>query len=448
MFKVLRAKSRILFFLAFFVLSAAAPNPADLNAPSGSDSGWPRQFTSQNENFTIYQPQIEKWENNQLEERAAVAVQGPAQAEPTYGVIWITARTEVDKTTHLVTLEDVQIPKVNFPSAQEKSNDYLAVFKQQAPDVLKPVSLDRLQAGLAVTRAEAKHKTSNLKNTPPKVYYSSSPSILVLIDGKPALRETGSPDVLRVINTRALILLDQRNGHYYFNLDDRWLTSTDLNSWKMVKLPADLVQPFKQTKQSAVQAKEVDPLNNPEVKASLAKGVAPKIIVSTQPAELVQTRGSPQFQPVADTSLLYVKNAAGDIFLNTSDQNYYVLISGRWYRSKSLEGQWNYVASSSLPPDFSKIPESHPKGDVLASVSGTPQAQEAQISNEIPQTATIRRQQAGVAVGYDGSPEFRPIEGTPLQYAVNSGTPVIEVDPQSFYSVQNGVWFVATTQGP
>src|SRR6185503_3849105 len=50
-------------------------------------------------------------------------------------------------------------------------------------------------------------------------------------------------------------------------------------------------------------------------------------------------------------------------------------------------------------------------------------------------------------VRYDGAPQFQPIEGTPLSYAVNTPTPVIQVDPNTYYSVENGVWFVSTSPG-
>ena len=49
----------------------------------------------------------------------------------------------------------------------------------------------------------------------------------------------------------------------------------------------------------------------------------------------------------------------------------------------------------------------------------------------------------------DGARKLAPIEGTPLNYVVNSATPIIEVDPQSWYACQNGVWYVATSaNGP
>src|SRR5262249_29255768 len=39
--------------------------------------------------------------------------------------------------------------------------------------------------------------------------------------------------------------------------------------------------------------------------------------------------------------------------------------------------------------------------------------------------------------------ELQPITGTPLQYAVNSPVPVIQVEPKIYYSLKDGVWFMA-----
>ena len=67
---------------------------------------------------------------------------------------------------------------------------------------------------------------------------------------------------------------------------------------------------------------------------------------------------------------------------------------------------------------------------VLAAVANTPQAQEAVIANSIPQTATIPRVNGPTfSPVFDGAPQLRPIEGTALQYVVNSPTPIIQVTP-------------------
>lgn len=87
---------------------------------------------------------------------------------------------------------------------------------------------------------------------------------------------------------------------------------------------------------------------------------------------------------------------------------------------------------------------------VLASVAGTPQAKEAVIANSIPQTATIPRTGGPTfSPVFDGAPQFKPIPGTPLQYVVNSPTPIIRVDAYTYYALRAGVWFTATSlNGP
>lgn len=423
--------------------SAGQPSPADEQANA---EGWPREFEANGKQFTVYQPQVEKWAKNRIEQRAAVSVQSSASAEPTFGVIWMTARTEVDKASRKVSFEDVQITKANFPAAQAQQSELLAVLRNKIPEALSPISLDRLESSLAVNKS-ASTATPGVRNDPPKILYSSTPALLVYIDGEPVLRDSGAENLLRVINTHALVVFDQAHAMYYFFLGDRWFRSASLEGpWH----PAQDVQPSVATalgkaKQVAVEQGQVDLLDNADTLAALKAGTPPKIIVSTVPAELVLTKGSPEYQPVPRTDLLYVKNTGSDLFMNTKDQNYYLLLSGRWYRAPRLASSWSYVPQHELPRDFAKIPESHPKGEVLASVANTPQAKEAVISNDIPQTATIDREQAGAQVSYDGQPQFAPVQGTALQYASNSATPVVMVNPSSYYCVQNGVWFVSPT---
>ena len=73
---------------------------------------------------------------------------------------------------------------------------------------------------------------------------------------------------------------------------------------------------------------------------------------------------------------------------------------------------------------FAEIPLESDMGHLLVSVSGTPQAEEAVMENQIPQTAAIKRD-ATIEVEYDGEPVFEPIEGTEMTYAVNTSAAVI-----------------------
>ena len=72
------------------------------------------------------------------------------------------------------------------------------------------VALDRLQASLAVTSAESRHPTVHVRSAVPEFSFSTDPALLVLVDGPPVLRSVLNITLLRVINTRALMLFDSR----------------------------------------------------------------------------------------------------------------------------------------------------------------------------------------------------------------------------------------------
>ncbi len=100
--------------------------------------------------------------------------------------------------------------------------------------------------------------------------------------------------------------------------------------------------------------------------------------------------------------------------------------------------------ANALPPDFARIPPTALPGAVLPTVAGTPQAQEAVISNSIPQTATVPLKNGPTFTpSFDGAPQWAAVPGTPLMYVVNASTPIIEVSPGAYYAVVAGVWFTA-----
>src|SRR5207248_4976765 len=116
-------------------------------------------------------------------------------------------------------------------------------------------------------------------------------------------------------------------------------------------------------KQAALAAHDVDLQQEPSpaVEAALSNGETPAVSVSTTPAELLQTQGPPDFEPIVGTQLLWAKNSTSSTFLDLTDQMTYVLISGRWYRSKSLsQGPCSFVPAAELPRDFAAIPVTHP----------------------------------------------------------------------------------------
>ena len=413
-----------------------------------TDNGWPRKFAIGTSSVAVYQPQIEEWTGNNFSARAAMAITESSSKQPLYGVLWFTARAEIDKVNRLVMLSDFKIQKINIPMAPEKAAGFAFALQTRAGKQGEVIALDRLLADLAINHAATNSATYDVKNDPPQILFSTRPSMLVLIDGNPVLRPVENTRLARVINTRVLMLRDDAAGKFYLRLMDAWAESPSLSGpWTIAgQTPADL----KKALDLAVAGKQVDLLDGSKTgMTSLAEAIrqnaVPTIFVSTQPAELLQTQGEPQVASIEGTQLIYVINTENDIFVHTPSQEHFILLSGRWFKSQSMLGPWQYAASATLPADFAKIPVAHKKASVLVSVPGTPQAKEALIANAIPQTATITRNAASLTVSFDGTPQFRPIENTTLSYAVNASLPVIRVDSRSYYAVQNGVWFVATS---
>ena len=81
-----------------------------------------------------------------------------------------------------------------------------------------------------------------------------------------------------------------------------------------------------------------------------------------------------------------------------------------------------------------------PQAKVLASVPGTSEAQLALLQAKVPRQATLKKDAVKLQVVYAGPPQFKPIPGTSLTYAVNTSFQVIDISGK-FYVCYQGAWF-------
>jgi hypothetical protein len=403
---------------------------------------WPRGVDLGDASVLVYQPQVNSWTGNRLNFRAALAIKPAGAKVESFGVIFATTRTQVDKVLRTVTFENLQISKIDFPTLPDRGAAYAAQLQTEFAKSIRTIALDRLESSLAL--AGIKPPTVVVQNNPPWVIVSYSPAILVPIDGAPVLKAVPNSQFQRVINTRALIL--QGSGeNYYLHVYDGWLQSGAITGpWTQSFNQPPGIDGVAETLANAGNVDMLDGGAKTNPRPSLANGV-PTIYVSEGPAELIVFKGQPNFVPVAGTQLLWASNTTSDVLIDVTNNYYYVLISGRWFSSAALTGPWTFVASDALPPDFAHVPPQSPAGAVLPAVAGTPQAQEAAISNTIPQTATIPLTNGPTFTpNFDGPPQYLPIAGTPLNYVANSSEPVIQVVGGGFFAVVAGVWFTAT----
>ena len=420
--------------------------PAALFAQGGpvdtppADS-WPRGVDLGDAQVLVYQPQVNSWTDNQLSFRAALAIKPTGAKAETFGVIFATTRTQVDKVLRTVTFENLKISKIDFPTLPNRGAAYATELETQFAASIRTMSLDRLESSLAL--AGIKPPTVAVQNNPPWIIVSYAPAILVPIDGAPVQKAVPNSPFQRVINTRALILLGPAQS-FYIHVYDGWLQSSAITGpWTQSFNPPPGIDGVAQSLAAAGAVDMLDGAGKANPKPSLANGV-PTIFTSQVPAELIVFKGQPNFQPVVGTQLLWASNTTSDVLIDITNNYYYVLISGRWFDSAALTGPWNFVPGNALPPDFAHIPPQAPAGAVLPTVAGTPQAQEAAISNTIPQTATIPLANGPTFTpNFDGPPQYLTIDGTPLSYVANSSEPVIQVAPDVYFAVVAGVWFTA-----
>jgi hypothetical protein len=416
--------------LSILLLSASA-------SAQEAQQDWPKSINSDDGTvIKIYQPQPESFSDNVLKSRWAISVLQPGKADPIFGTFWSVANVETDRDNRRVIIQSAKVPNVKFPGQQDDdfNNTLKTTLETQLPQAAGDLSLDELLSSLD-QNLEQKKLSKDLNTAAPRIVYSNKPALLVMIDGQPKLQANKDWNLDVVVNT-PFTIVKNNDGLFYLYGGKHWYSAQAATG---PYAPAGNIPSNLQQVQSSVDAANSANAGYVDSSAAAQDNGVSDIVISTSPAELIQTDGPPNFTPIAGTGLSYVSNSSNDIFQDQGG-HYYVLISGRWYSSSSLTGGWHYIAANALPADFAKIPEGSPKDNVLASVAGTPAAREAVMDAQIPQTAKVDRNTATTNVTYNGDPNFAPLEGTDMEYGTNTSSSVL-LDNGVYYCVDNGVWF-------
>jgi hypothetical protein len=411
---------------------------------AAQDLGWPREKSNAGSKLIYYQPQLDTWKDfRQLEARMAVSLM-PAGGQPTVGVLYLRARTDADLETRNVVISRLEITGTRFPSLDEtgaaKMDQLVRTFLP--PTSTMTISLDRLLAGLEASTSESAPAVA-VKNDPPRIFVNYGNAMLLLVDGEPVLVPIEKTKLEFVVNTNWGLFFDKSASKFYLLNDKQWLTAASLEGpWTATtKLPKDMSKLPAEPNWADVKRAVPPPTG--------VSSTAPKVFYSNTPAEILSFKGQPKYAKIPTTQLVYATNTESDLFVHAGENQYYYLVSGRWFRAKSLDGPWTY-ATADLPSDFARIPLNTERSRVLASVPGTDEAKDAVLLAQVPTTVIVDRAQAEaqVKVSYDGDPKFTPIESTSLSYASNTQEKIIKVG-DLYYLCFQGVWFMSTSpQGP
>jgi hypothetical protein len=406
----------------------------------GGDGGWPREYVRDDARIVLYQPQVESWKDYvDLRARLAVSASSAPEARAVFGSVLIEVATVVDFGTRTVHLGEIKALDIEFPGEKESARQEVRDLVESVVVDADAIALDRVLANLSHSQVTQGQERLNLD--PPPIFYTEDDAILVIFDGEPAFGPVSDEgDLEFAVNTNWAVFRSRDENRYFLLDEDTWLEAGDLmGEWQPAKvlprsfrsLPED--ENWKDVR-SHVPGKEI------------TKEQMPRVFVSFRPAEMIRVDGKPGLQPLGSTGLLYVENTESDLFLHLEQQEYYVLLSGRWFRSPDPAGPWT-AATEALPENFGRIDPKHEMAHVLVSVPGTPEAEEAAIQAQIPQQADVDRDTT-VEVTYDGEAQFETIEDTEMQRATNTSFDVIVVGG-SYYTCHQAVWFVSTSaNGP
>ncbi|HEX5214492.1 MAG TPA: hypothetical protein VFV98_03465 [Vicinamibacterales bacterium] len=420
---------------------ATTPAPPPPPAPDGN---WPRvYFTAKGARLIVYQPQIAGWEQQKLM-TAYSAVSYTPKNDPAQkmGTIKISANTRVSVADRLVDFSALKIVESNFPTLDKPQIQDIIdeITRMPMPD--RVIALDRVLASIDKSSIIPKN-IEGVKADPPVIFFSQTPAIIVNVDGEPIWGRIPENDLMFAVNTNWDLFQLEPAKTFFLRNDKTWLKAASIEGpWSPAgklppsfsKLPKD--ENFKDVV-AAVPGK------------SLSAKSMPKVFVSQKPAELILLKGAPAYEAVEGTQLLWVSNTESDVFRVGKTGLVYYLVAGRWFSSPGFEGPWTF-ATTALPADFQKIPLEHDRSRVLASVPGTSQAAEAVMLASIPENATVDKKgvKAPEVQYAGGKPEFKPIETTTVERAVNTDKDILKVG-DLYYMCFQGVWFIASKpEGP
>jgi hypothetical protein len=425
---------------ALFILALSAPAVAQDVSRGPIEYSWPHKTVREDNTLVTYEPQVDEWKDFQtLEWRQAVSLTS-ANGEETVGAIALEGTTVVDHDTHLVTIRDIHVRQVDFPSLDAAAAERtVALVRTFLPSTVQ-IAMERIVASTPKSQSVT---TVPVITRPPQIFVSYQLAILLDVDGPPRMAPVPGTKLEVMVNTPWRLFLDKPNSRYYLLVNKQWLTATSLNgAWTMATtLPHDLdrLPPDPNFRDLAAAI---------PLRAATDGFVKPKVFYSERPGELIVFDGAPAYTPIAGTRLSYANNTTSYMFKDESNGVSYYLTAGRWFSAPALDGPW-MSATNNLPGGFARIPPDSPAAQVLASVPGTEEAKDAILMAQVPNTAIVSHETAAKAsVIYDGAPRFEPIDGSSLQYATNTPQKVIQVGI-AFYLCQSGVWFVSNSpQGP
>jgi len=403
------------------------------SAETAGLTAYPRIEQFEQGTVEVHFPTLESWPDfRYLRAWLPVEVSLKGDARTRVGSVYVQAVTDINFEQRTVSIAGLEVLKTKFFEQDDTSAvTELAslAFKGHESIVPLDVLLRLLPQDFEIPGSGVGN--SDLNFEPPVILVSETPLKLLSIDKEPVRAPIEGTELEYVVNTNWNVFYYRPDQRWYVLNDGAWQLNNYLASggWTTTdELPSD----FNRLALNE-NAKEVQKALPAKIPANPPVPFA----ISLEATELILLDGVPRLSLIEKTGIQYVSNTQSDLF-NYSD-DWYFLVSGRWFGSNDLNGQWHSVKD--LPDAFAQIPSDHEKAHVLFSVPGTRQARLSLIEAALPHRISVVGSDAEkLEVSWIGEPRFEPIDTTLLQRGVNTPFQVIKHN-NFYYLCFEGAWY-------
>ena len=179
---------------------------------------------------------------------SAVSYSAKGAAKPALGTIKLEADTSVALDERLVNFSHLKLTETHFPDLpNDQLREVIATLTEDVRPGAMMIALDRVLARLDKSQIIPKN-VDGVKADPPVIFYSTSPAILVNLDGDPIWSPIKDNDLKFAVNTNWDLFEHVPTKTFFLRHNQSWLSAADIKGpWKpagklpdsFTKLPAD-----------------------------------------------------------------------------------------------------------------------------------------------------------------------------------------------------------------
>jgi hypothetical protein len=194
----------------------------------------------------------------------------------------------------------------------------------------------------------------------PTVFYSTSPSVVILFDGQPVYSPIPGTQLSYAVNTNSYVFVYSPTNQFYYMTAGRWFSSSSLQGpWTFANsnLPADFahIPPSSGAGQVLASVPGTEEAKDAVMIAQVPTSITVNASAAAAKASVTYD-GAPQFVPISGTSMSYATNTAQKV-IQVGDL-YYLCLQGIWFMSTSPQGPWQ--TAQTVPQVIYTIPPSSP----------------------------------------------------------------------------------------